>query len=841
KRSITTGALVTAFDSDGVLLSDPTSGSDDIYAIAVDSSYVYLAGVQPSGCSAGSYCWRLEKHDKTTGALVTAFDTDGIVQSDPTNSLDYLYAIALDSSYIYLGGHQSTTNCSLGGQCWRIEKRDITTGALVTAFDSDGYVISDPGSSNDYVNSIAVDASYLYIGGYQYGDCSNTGNCWRLEKRDKTTGALVTAFDTDGVVQSDPGADDELNSIALDSSYIYLAGIQETTGCALGMKCWRLEKRSITTGALVTAFDSDGVMVTDPTASVDTLSQIAIDSSYIYLGGHQYIDCAYGGYQDCYRIEKREIATGALVTDFGTNGMVLGEYSPSYDQVYAMAIDSSYMYLGGLHNNATGRLEKRNLSTGALVDGSAGTSLTAGNLDINGSFVLTGGTFTSTPKTLMISGNLTGGGTFNHNKGTVELDGTSDQSVPGFSYYNLKINKSSGAANLTGALSVEDVLTVVSGTLGAPTTLTLNGDFINNGTFTSNSGTVVINPTKTIVTIGGSSNTNFYNLTINKGAAVINFGAGRTFGVNGALNLQGQSGRPLVLASDTPGTMWRINFTGTSNISFVTIKDAGCSGGNNISLSESVNNAGNIESCWKIPVRGGSIPIFAPIDNGLAGGTPTTGGSSQGGGNGSTGDAVAFSDAFTGADSTLLSSHDSRWVLNTGSAYQLSSNGVVGAEGSGNGSMANWNASTDPNQYAKGVFGAMTHALMGVAVRVNPSTSNGYYFFASDIESYFGKLDGTTWTDIPDGASRGAFSAGDTIEIRAQGSTIKLYKNGAQIGSDIVDTTYATGNVGIASYNSAFYGSSRLDSWEGGPLSGASQGGGTAGGTSQGGGGGAAP
>jgi hypothetical protein len=142
-------------------------GTDQVFTVAKDNNYLYIGGAQGGGCAV-STCWRVEKRDITTGALVGAFDSDGIVQSDPTSSGGQIVSIAIDSSYIYLGGYQSTgSGCATGGNCWRVEKRDITTGALVGAFDSDGIVQSDPTSVADQITSITIDSSYIYLGGYQ--------------------------------------------------------------------------------------------------------------------------------------------------------------------------------------------------------------------------------------------------------------------------------------------------------------------------------------------------------------------------------------------------------------------------------------------------------------------------------------------------------------------------------------------------------------------------------------------------------------------------------------------------------------------------------------------------
>ena len=64
----------------------------------------------------------------------------------------------------------------------RIEKRDITTGALVTSFGSGGVVVNDfslPDLDDD-IWAIAVDASYVYVAGYESVDIDNSR--WRIMK-----------------------------------------------------------------------------------------------------------------------------------------------------------------------------------------------------------------------------------------------------------------------------------------------------------------------------------------------------------------------------------------------------------------------------------------------------------------------------------------------------------------------------------------------------------------------------------------------------------------------------------------------------------------------------------
>ncbi len=328
KRDKTTGALVTAFDTDGIV--DGVAASGHARAITSDDTYLYIAGDDSSNN------WRIEKRDKTTGALVTAFDTDGVV--DGVAASDTAYALVTDGSYLYIVGRNSSIN-------WRIEKRDKTTGALVTAFDTDGVV--DGVAASNVAYAVAFDTSYLYIAGDD--DSPN----WRIEKRDKTTGALVTTFDTDGVV--DGTADTYIVfSLFVDDTSLYIAGDYD-----LGLGNGRIEKRNKTTGALVTAFNTVGFV--DGVTSSNYTREITVNGSYLYsVGSNDSSD---------FHIEKRDKTTGALVTAFDTDGVVEGDTASSL--ALTLATDGSYLYIAGSDDSTNWRIEKRMLRSGALVAGTS--------------------------------------------------------------------------------------------------------------------------------------------------------------------------------------------------------------------------------------------------------------------------------------------------------------------------------------------------------------------------------------------------------------------------------------------------------------------------------------
>lgn len=101
--------------------TDPTIGIDDPAANAVDVTSLYIAGKQANGggCATGGFCMRIEKRDKTTGALITSFGSQGVFLDDPTNGDDNVEQFVLDTTSLYASGDQGAGGtCTTGNKCW---------------------------------------------------------------------------------------------------------------------------------------------------------------------------------------------------------------------------------------------------------------------------------------------------------------------------------------------------------------------------------------------------------------------------------------------------------------------------------------------------------------------------------------------------------------------------------------------------------------------------------------------------------------------------------------------------------------------------------------------------
>ncbi len=218
------------------------------------------------------------------------------------------------------------------------------------------------------------------------------------------------------------------------------------------------------------------------------------------------------------------------------------------------------------------------LKASAAVSGGAGT----GPCFMNDLTITSGTLNTVVAGPMTIRGNIAvaAGGTLNFNPAvpaTLTLGGTVAQSVVGAGVLTFAPGQGVVVSNPAGVTLQRDIsltdLTIAAGSsLIAPAgTLSVAGNFTNNGAFVHNSGTVLLNGANQA--ISGSST--FQNLTkIGTGAATLTFPAGGTQTIAGMLSLQGVAGGLLSLRSSAPGTQWRIDPRGGRFLSYLDVQDA---------------------------------------------------------------------------------------------------------------------------------------------------------------------------------------------------------------------------------------------------------------------------
>ena len=258
--------------------------SDSANGVAVDGSGVYVVGYDHNGAGSNAE-WRIEKRSLTTGALIWA------VSEHISTYYDLAHGVGVDASGVYVAGYDG--NGAGSTEEWRIEKRNLTTGTLIWGFSEH---IS---SSHDYAYNVAIDGSGVYVVGYDHNGAGSNAE-WRIEKRNLTTGTLIW-----GVSEHISSDYDYSNDIAVDVSGVYVVGRDQVPGNGE----WRVEKRNLTTGVILWAQSEDISTATD-----DALG-VAVDASGVYVVGY---DQNAVGNQYELRVERRSKPNGDPLSATGS-------------------------------------------------------------------------------------------------------------------------------------------------------------------------------------------------------------------------------------------------------------------------------------------------------------------------------------------------------------------------------------------------------------------------------------------------------------------------------------------------------------------------------------------
>ncbi|PIS07475.1 hypothetical protein COT78_03310 [Candidatus Berkelbacteria bacterium CG10_big_fil_rev_8_21_14_0_10_43_13] len=227
------------------------------------------------------------------------------------------------------------------------------------------------------------------------------------------------------------------------------------------------------------------------------------------------------------------IVTGKTYTPGGNvasdNFQLYGTFIPESNNVN---ISGSWDATGGTLTSASSTFVFNSTATGKTVtsnsqsfnnltfNGSGGGWTLSDDLTVAGALNVTTGTLDASSHTINLSGSgtpFTIAGTFTPSTGTVNYTGSSATNVTGITYYNLTLNHTDTTFTAAGDITVSNVLTVTAGTFDASSrTITLTGasgtPFVNSGTFTPSTSTVVFNTDTANVPFSGIST--FNNLTL---------------------------------------------------------------------------------------------------------------------------------------------------------------------------------------------------------------------------------------------------------------------------------------------------------------------------------------
>ena len=153
----------------------------------------------------------------------------------------------------------------------------------------------------------------------------------------------------------------------------------------------------------------------------------------------------------------------------------------------------------------------------------ANASLLTNSLSVINNVTINTGTLTTNSFALSLGRNwVNNGGTFAPGTSTVTFLGTLSQTIfkAGGETFNNITFTNAGTKTLLSAITASNVIINTGSNLDVNTAnhqITVRGNFTNSGTFNARQGLVFLNGT-TAQSIGGTSITNFYNLTLNNNA-----------------------------------------------------------------------------------------------------------------------------------------------------------------------------------------------------------------------------------------------------------------------------------------------------------------------------------
>jgi hypothetical protein len=332
-------AFVRKYDHDGTEMwtrQFGTSGSDCAWAVTVDSSGVYVAGV-----TSGTLPGQTSLGDKD--AFVRKYDHDGSevwIRQFGTSGDDGALDVSVDSSGVYITGWTSGTlpgQTSLGGNDAFVRKYDHDGTEMWTRqFGTSVYVGT---SGSECARAGSVDSSGVYVAGYTTGTLPGQT---RPPGWNSDSDTFVRKYDHDGTEvwtrQFGTYSDELPRTVSVDSSGVYVAGHIDGAFPFPGQTSLGGDD------AFVRKYDHDGTeMWTHQfgTSGRDYAYEVSMDSSGVYVAGHTTGalpgQTSLGG-DDAFVRKYHHDGSEVWIRQFGTSGD---------DFARAVSVDSSGVYVSG--------------------------------------------------------------------------------------------------------------------------------------------------------------------------------------------------------------------------------------------------------------------------------------------------------------------------------------------------------------------------------------------------------------------------------------------------------------------------------------------------------------
>ncbi|MDQ3712260.1 MAG: FG-GAP-like repeat-containing protein [Acidobacteriota bacterium] len=508
-RYNTDGTLDPAFDIDGIVIVPIGAGSDQAYAVAVQTDgRIVVAGQSNNGTNDQIALVRLNAN----GSLDNSFDGDGKVTAPVTSGSEYAFAMRIQSDgKIVTAGYSGSPNIDF------LIARFNTNGSLDTAFGTNGKVFTNFGG-NDYSTALALTPDdKIVAAGFTNANATNDFTVARYN----TNGSLDTSFDGDGKATTiDVNSRDEAFAVAVQPNGRILVGGTSTVNENQDFSLIRYNFD----GSLDTTFGTNGKVTTSLGNMEDVIRALAIQpDGYAVAAGYKQIN------SQAYNFAVARYALGEvngcgysitpIVSSIGSAGATVNFNVTSSDVrcAYTAASNNSFITI------TSGASGTGNGAVSFSVAPNTGPART-GTITVGGqTFTITqasGCTFTLSPTSASLPGNA-GTGTFNitgsdtgcsytvvSNASFITI--TSGSSGTGSGTVSYSITANTGSVR-TGTITVGGQTFTI--TQAALPTLTINNVTLNEG----NNVITAFNFTVTLV--GASSQTVTVNFATTNGTA----------------------------------------------------------------------------------------------------------------------------------------------------------------------------------------------------------------------------------------------------------------------------------------------------------------------------------
>jgi hypothetical protein len=321
-------AFIGKYDTSGVevwMRQFGTAGVDEILAIAVDDTGIYVAGdtqgtlSAQSGAPAGPHAF-VRKYDlKGTEVWTREFGT---------GHTDEVLALTSSAAGVYAAGDTTVT----------APPYDDAFVATFSAGGKSGWSHGFGTAAVDRATAIAVNASGVYVAGATQGTLRGLTGAGDSD-------GFLRKYDLDGTEvwtrQFGTSESDEILSMAIDASGLYLAGT--TTGTMAG------QTRAGSVDAFVRKYDFNGEVVWTRqfgTAKYDDVLGIAVSARGVYVAGNTtgaWPGHVNAGDYDVF-VRKFDLKGGAVWTQqFGGS---------AHEELLSIAVDASGVYAAGVTEGA---------------------------------------------------------------------------------------------------------------------------------------------------------------------------------------------------------------------------------------------------------------------------------------------------------------------------------------------------------------------------------------------------------------------------------------------------------------------------------------------------------